>query len=279
MTNKIDLHIHTTFSDGLSTPAEVLDIARKKKLSGISICDHDNFAGYTVITELMRDNDPEIIPGVELSAGIGGEDIHILGYLFDPESDTFIKALEEFRNSRNKRGEKMLKKLKKLGFDISMELVKEIAGDSAIGRPTIADAMVKAKVIKKYDEAFSKFIGLDGPAYVPKYNLSPQDAIELIHAAGGLAFLAHPGVAQAYRYIDEFIGYGLDGLEVHHPYHNNYLRKNLAETADKKSLLKSGGSDYHGRERHHGNIGSQPVPGEWLVDIKNRLNQESRGEN
>ncbi len=271
MKNKIDLHIHTNLSDGLSSPTEVLDMARDKKLSAISICDHDNFAGYFAIMEIRRNNDPEVITGVELSAGKGGEDIHILGYLFDPESEAFVKALEEFRDTRNKRGEKMLKKLKDLGMDIPLDMVKEIAGDSAIGRPTVADAMVRAKAIKSYDEAFSKYIGLDGPAYVPKQNLTPKEAIDLIHDAGGLAFLAHPGVAQAYRYIDEFVGYGMDGVEVHHPYHNSQMRKNLAKMAEEKSLLKCGGSDYHGREKHHGKIGSQPVPGKWLVEIKNKL--------
>jgi predicted metal-dependent phosphoesterase TrpH len=277
--NKIDLHIHTTFSDGLSTPAEVLDIARNKRLKAIAICDHDNFAGYFAALELRKNDDPEVIPGVELSAGRGGEDIHILGYMFDPDSTEFARALEEFRDTRNKRGEKMLKKLKDMGMDVPMELVKEIAGDSAIGRPTVADAMVRSGVIKSFDEAFANYIGLDGPAYVPKQNLSPKRAIELIHAAGGLAFLAHPGVAQSYNYIDEFVGYGLDGLEVHHPYHNSRLRKFLDKTAGEKSLLRCGGSDYHGRERHHGKIGSQPVPGEWLDEMKKRRNSESRGNN
>jgi len=279
VTNKVDLHIHTTISDGLSTPGEVLEIACSKQLSAIAICDHDNYAGYFTATEQRHKNDPEVIPGVELSTGKGGEDIHILGYLFDPYSEKFIRALQEFRDTRNKRGEKMLKKLKAMGMDISMDLVKEIAGDSAIGRPTVADAMVRSGVIKSFDEAFAKYIGLDGPAYVPKQNLSPKEAIELIHAAGGLAFLAHPGVARAYQYIHEFVGYGLDGLEVYHPYHNSKMKKYLNKTAEEMSLLRCGGSDYHGRDRHHGMVGSQPVPGDWLVEMKNRHNQKSRGNN
>jgi predicted metal-dependent phosphoesterase TrpH len=276
---KIDLHIHTTFSDGISSPKEILDMARWKKLKAIAICDHDNFAGYFAIKELRSDNDPEIIPGVELSAGKDGEDIHILGYLFDPQSTAFVNALQEFRDTRNKRGEMMLKRLKEMGMDVPIDLVKEIAGDSAIGRPTVADAMVQVGVIKSFDEAFANYIGLDGPAYVPKQNLSPQKAIELIHAAGGLAFLAHPAVAQAYNYIDEFIGYGLDGLEIHHPYHNSKMRKYLNNTAEERSLLRCGGSDYHGREKHHGKVGSQPVPGEWLDEMKKRQIHKSRGIN
>jgi len=277
MSNRIDLHIHTTYSDGLLSPSEILDVAREKKLAAIALCDHDNYGGFLEINEITKKNDPEIIAGVELSTGQGGEDIHILGYMFNPASEPFKKALENFRERRNKRGEMILSKLKEIGIDIPLEMVQELAGNSAIGRPNIADAILKVGAINRFEEAFEKYIGIDGPAYVPKENLTPKRAIELIHDAGGLAFLAHPGVAKAYRYIDEFTNYGLDGIEIHHPYHNSQMKETLIDVASKKSLLKSGGSDSHGREKHHGKIGTQPITVEWLDEIKNRYNQERKG--
>jgi 3',5'-nucleoside bisphosphate phosphatase len=269
----IDLHIHSDFSDGLDSPEEIAKTARKKQFTAFAICDHDNFNGYFEAKKVLGKNDPELISGTELSAGRGGEDIHILGYLFDPESPLFKKTLKEFRDARNRRGEKMVLLLRKMGIDIPIELVYKLAGKSAIGRPNVADALVQTGAVRKFDDAFEKYIGLDGPAYVQKENLKPKDAIDLIHKAEGLAFLAHPGVANAIRHIDEFIGYGLDGVEVYHPYHNNRVRKLLNEIAEKHSLLKSGGSDYHGRGRHTGGIGSMQVPAELLDKMKEKLNR------
>jgi len=272
MSGWIDLHVHTTYSDGLNTPGEILDLARELKLAAIAIADHDNFGAYLEAREMLREGDPELVQAVELSAGQGGEDIHILGYYFNPESDEFSRAIEGFREKRNHRGAEMLKKLKELGIDIPLELVRQIAGDSAIGRPHVADAMVQVKAVSRFEEAFQKYIGLDGPAYVPKANLTPREAIDLIHKADGLAFLAHPGIANAVRYIDEFAEYGLDGIEVYHSYHNKSLRRRLSKIAREKGLLASGGSDYHGRNDNHGMIGSQPVPMEYLTAMKEKLN-------
>lgn len=268
MSARIDLHIHTTYSDGLTSPAHVLDIVRKKGLEAFSICDHDNLGGYFETRKLMMEGDPELVPGVELSAGRSGEDIHILGYYFDPDSKILVEALRRFREIRNRRGARMLQELKKMGIDISMELIEEIAGNSAIGRPHIADAMLRVSAINRYEDAFNRYIGLNGPAYVPKANLTPKEAIELIHGAGGLAFLAHPRIANAARFIDEFIDYGLDGIEIYHPYQHAGHRKTLSKIAKSKSILACGGSDYHGREDRYGMIGSQPVPPELLSEMK-----------
>jgi len=273
MAGRIDLHIHTTHSDGINSPEEVLEIVRKKRLAAFAICDHDSIGGYMELAGIIKKDDPELVPGVELSAGQGGEDIHILGYYFDSRSEVLREALERFRNNRNRRGTLMLKELKKLGIDIPMELVQKIAGSSAIGRPHIADAMFKTGAIKNYEIAFRKYIGIGGPAYVPKVNMNPKETIALIHEAGGLAFLAHPGVANAGRFIDEFSGYDLDGIEVYHPLHNNRQKKHYAEKAERKSLLMSGGSDCHGRHGHYGQIGSEPVPYEFLGLMKRKLKQ------
>nr|MBN2277592.1 PHP domain-containing protein [candidate division Zixibacteria bacterium] len=277
MPRYIDLHVHTTYSDGRDDPGGILRLARELDLAAVAIADHDNFGAYLEACNLLREGDPELVPAVELSAGQDGEDIHILGYYFNPKADAFSRAIEGFREKRNQRGEKMLNKLKDLGIDIPLELVREIAGDSAIGRPHVADAMVRVKAVGRFEEAFNKYIGLDGPAYVPKANLTPREAIRLIHQAEGLAFLAHPGIANAAVHIDEFTEYGLDGIEVYHSFHNNSTRRRLTKIAEKKGLLKSGGSDYHGRDDRHGMIGSQPVPLEFLIAMKEKVKLKNRG--
>jgi len=180
-------------------------------------------------------------------------------------------ALEKFREKRNLRGVEMLNKLKDLGIDLSYDYVKELAGRSAIGRPNVAEALFRTKAVKSYQKAFDKYIGFNRPAYVPKANMTPKEAMGLIHRAHGLAVLAHPGIANVGRYIDEFLTYGLDGIEVYHPNHNRSLQKTYLELTIKKSILATGGSDYHGREGRYGEIGSQPVPSETVDALKNRL--------
>jgi len=277
MPNRIDLHIHTFFSDGLASPKEVLEMVRQEKLEAFAICDHDNLSGFFEMRKLLTDGDPELIAGVELSAGGDSEDLHILGYGFDPESDVLKNALEEFRLKRDHRGKKMLAKLKEMRIDIPYETVMEFAGRSAIGRPHIADAMLKIGAVRSYESAFLKFIGNKGPAYVAKQNLAPGEAIDLIHRSGGLAFLAHPGVNNAARHIDELLTLGLDGIEVYHPQHNRSQCKTYMKMAESKGLLAVGGSDYHGREGTQGAIGYQDVPVALLEALKTKLALINRG--
>ncbi len=277
MPRRIDLHIHTLFSDGLASPKEVLGMVRQEKLAAFAICDHDNLTGFLETRMLLTDGDPELIAGVELSAGRDNEDLHILGYGFDPESDVMKNALEEFRLKRDERGRKMLAKLKELGIEIPYETVMEFAGQSAIGRPHIADAMLKTGAVRSYESAFLKFIGNKGPAYVAKQNLAPGEAIDLIHKSGGLAFLAHPGVSNAARHIDELLALGLDGIEVYHPQHNRSQSKTFMRIVEAKGLLAVGGSDYHGREGIQGAIGYQDVPATLLEALKTKLALINRG--
>jgi predicted metal-dependent phosphoesterase TrpH len=277
MPGQIDLHIHTTFSDGLAEPQEVLEIVRKRKLLAFSICDHDNILGYFAAKKLMTSSDPELIPGVELSAGRDIEDIHILGYYFDPDSAPLNRALEEFRERRNSRARKMLLKLEEMNISIPYELARKIAGSSGIGRPHIADAMVRVGAIKNYETAFAKYIGNNCPAYVPKENMTPGEAIDLIHKAHGLAFLAHPGIGTAGEHIEEFAEQGLDGVEIYHPNHSARQIDKYAETARRLRLLISGGSDFHNREGRFGMIGAQPVPYELLASMKEKITSIHRG--
>ncbi len=279
MSGTVDLHLHTNFSDGTKNPSEVLQIVREKNLTAFSVCDHDNIDGYFKIRSMLSPEDPELVPGVELSAGQGTEDIHILGYYFDPASELLKDSLEKFRERRNRRGLEMLNKLKALGIDLSYEKVLEIAGDSAIGRPNVADALHREGYVNSFDEAFRRYLGFHGPAYVPKKNLTPPEAIELIHDAGGIAILAHPGIGNAGKHIEEFIRYGLDGIEAYHPNHNRQLQINYLKYAEKHGLLATGGSDYHGREGRYGKIDCMKVPEELWKKLKERYLKKLRGQN
>lgn len=277
MYDRVDLHIHTFYSDGLNSPAEILDIVRSKKLRAYAVCDHDNLQGYREIKGLLKGDDPELISGVELSAGKGSEDIHLLGYFIDTENPALIGALADFREKRNRRGEIMLSKLKKMGVDIPLELVKEIAGNSAIGRPHVADALLRVGAVKSYEAAFGKYIGDKSPAYVPKENMSPAEAIALIHGASGLAVLAHPGIGDVSRFINDLVPVGLDGIEVYHPNHNSQHRAWYKKIAQEHNLLITGGSDFHGRDGKYGLIGSEPVDHNILESLKARYNLRNRG--
>lgn len=275
----IDLHLHTNHSDGTKSPSGLLAEVRKAELTAFAVCDHDNIGGYFAVKELLDQDDPELVPGVELSAGTKGQDIHVLGYYFDPDSEILAKALEKFRELRNRRGGEMLKKLSKIGINLSFDEVKEIAGKSAIGRPNVADALLRAGHVNSFDEAFQRFIGFHGPAYVPKDNMTPKEAIELIHEAGGVAVLAHPGISNAGKHIEEFIRYGLDGIEAYHPNHNGRLIKNYMNYAEKNNIIATGGSDYHGREGRYGRVGSMKVPSALFIKLKEYHEKNKRGRN
>ena len=279
MDETIDLHIHTNFSDGTKSPSEVLDIVREKKLAAFSVCDHDNIDGYKELKASLTADDPELVPGVELSAGQKNEDIHILGYYFDTESDLLMASLEVFRDKRNRRGMEMLKKMEGLGIKLSYDELKKIAGHSAIGRPNVADALHQAGHVGSFEEAFVRYIGYHGPAYVHKDNITPAEAIELIHKANGLAILAHPGIAKAGKHIEEFIRYGLDGIEAIHPNHNQRLQQSYLKFAEKNGLLATGGSDYHGRGGRYGDIDSMSVSAELWRKLKEKHLSELRGQN
>ncbi len=266
-----DFHIHTYYSDGINSPEEILDMAREKQLKSFSLADHDNIGGCLHLADILTKDDPELVPGVELSAGQGNEDIHILGYFYDPQSDELNSALQQFRDKRNQRGAEMLNKLKEQGIIIPLEMVQEFAGRSAIGRPNVADALVKVGAVSNFSAAFDKYIGYGSAAYVSKYNISPREAIELIHRAKGLAILAHPGIAGAGAHIEEFLGFGLDGIEAFHPMHNSRLQKTYQEFAEKKNILYTGGSDFHGRQGKYGQVGTVSIPDNTLALMKERL--------
>jgi len=270
MSGNVDLHIHTACSDGMRTPEEILAIVREKKLTAFSITDHDTLEGYHQTCQHLENGDPELVPGVELSAIENGEDLHMLAYMFDPDNRELNDCLETFQETRRHRGRLMVDKLNALGLEITFEAVEMAAGSTVIGRPHVAEVMVQFGHVSTFEEAFWKYIGTKGPAYVPKSKITPADAIKLVHNAGGLAVLAHPFIGDAHEHIESLAGIGLDGLEAYHYSHRKHQVNRIKSLAKRYDLFVTGGSDYHGRVETEGEIGSLQVPANVLENMKQK---------
>lgn len=266
--NYIDLHVHTSASDGIFSPKQAVEQALDLGLKALSITDHDTIDGYVEAAELVHDEDLEVVPGVELSCHYRGSDVHILGYFIDYENPEFVKKILIFRQERYERGEAMVEKLNELGINLSMDTVKTIAGKSTLGRPHLADALLKEEFVQTYDEAFARYLGYHAPAYVPKRVLTPEHGIDLIHLTRGVAVLAHPGTLKHDEYIPDLIDVGLDGIEAYHSQHsgNDVIRyKNLAK---KFGVIYTGGSDCHGPRKGKVLLGNQRIPYRVLDELK-----------
>ena len=273
MPRRIDLHMHTVHSDGVLSPADLLDRVRAGKLSAFSVTDHDTLSGWREIAMLRVDSDPELISGAELSARIDSDDLHILAYFFDPDDIAFNRALAQFQERRVARGKEIVDRLQKLDLDITFEEVARTAGDGVIGRPHVAETLFRLGHTKQYDEAFRKYIGNGGPAYVPKPRLAPQEAFDLVHAAGGVAILAHPAIGDMWRHIEQLVPWGLDGIEAWHYSHSSADIRRAKQAAKAYNLILSGGSDFHGRGTREAPVGTLAVPPECLDAIKQRASR------
>lgn len=243
---RVDLHVHTTASDGELSPQEVMRKAFKDGVEILSITDHDTLEGLEGFT-------PEsviFIPGVEISARFE-RTLHILGYGFDPQNDALRKTLSDLQRKRSVRNEMMLDRARSIGFELSMEELQEIARNDVIGRPHFARLMMRKGYVSSYEEAFEKYLGKGKILYVEKEKLEPERAIELILKAGGIPVLAHPyqtGLEgeEFEGFIKRLKGYGLKGIEVFYPEHTGRMMEEYLELSRKYDLLVTGGSDFHG---------------------------------
>jgi predicted metal-dependent phosphoesterase TrpH len=265
---RIDLHAHSTASDGTDPPAEVMRQARAAGLDVIALTDHDTLAGHD---EARRALPPglALVPGMELSCRLDGHSVHLLAYHVDPAHAGLAEQLHAITTDRVRRARDMVGKLRGLGVDITWEQVAAIAGDGVVARPHIARAMVAAGAVARPDQAFTaEWIGTGGRAYVSRYALDPEDAIRLVSSAGGVSVLAHPGAPQGGWVIgDEAVARlaaaGLAGLEIAHPDHDDAERIRLAALAATLGLVSSGGSDDHGSLTGH-RLGCETIaPGEY----------------
>lgn len=243
---RVDLHLHTNASDGQHTPSELVALAQRFDV--IAITDHDTTEGIAEAQEAARRvGSPLIIPGIEFSAEDEAGDVHVLGYFVDINDAAFQAELRKFRSDRFDRGQRILEKLAALGLPLDWDRVMAIAEGGSIGRPHIARAMVEAGYVETVREAFNRYIANDGVAYVARRRLSPEEAVHMIHAAKGVAVLAHPGLLPDHAaMVRRLIPHGLDGVEVNHPSNSEEVRLSLRALAREYMLITTGGSDFHG---------------------------------
>ena len=258
MSATIDLHLHTLASDGRLTPTELVQMVAKNGLKTISITDHDSTEGLAEAYEAVKEfPDLRIIPGIEMSADIPGDEVHVLGYFLDYHNEEFQATLSEFRRGRVDRAKVMVEKLQDLGKPVDWERVQDFAGDGTVGRPHIALAMVEAGYFKEPKEAFDEYLGNNGLAYFDRPKLAPAAGVEMIKKVGGVPVLAHPTFMNDMEAgISNLKKVGLVGMEVYYAQYDDDTVRHLARLAKEYDLIPCGGSDYHGL----GNSG-EPLPG------------------
>jgi predicted metal-dependent phosphoesterase TrpH len=252
MAERIDLHAHTVFSDGTFTPTGSVKLALERGLTTLAITDHDSTEGLSEAFAAADGNSLEIVPGTEFSTVWNGQGVHVLAYWPDLDNEEFQAELRRLREDRFTRGERMVERLRELGYPVTFERVREIAGGGAVGRPHVARALVEAGVIAETDEAFTpELIASGGRAYVEKHALDPFAALTLIKRAGAVAVIAHPGLWReglgvSDELIEELAANGLDGIEAAHSDHTPEMESRYRDMAGHLGLVATGSSDCHG---------------------------------
>ncbi len=243
-----DFHMHSTQSDGVLSPTELIDLAASHGVRVMALTDHDTLAGLDeAIAAAARHPGFTLIPGVELSCDVPGGEVHMLGHFVDRTNRDFVARLDRFRAGRVERAEKMVTALESLGAPIDWERVQEIAGEGSVGRPHVAQALMERGHVETIADAFDRYLGRNGPAYVEREKLTPPEAIEMIRNANGLPVFAHPSFTQDYEEVAASLASaGLFGMEVFYKAYPPDLVQSLRELAGSHGLFALGGSDYHG---------------------------------
>lgn len=269
-----DMHSHTTCSDGIMTPSRLMEKAEAVGLRAISITDHDTMDAYKVLKTEGYNGPVKLIPGIEVSCTEGGRDVHILGYYVRSTDTQVQEYITFFKTDRERRAREMVERLQRLRVDISFDEVLDHAGDAPIGRPHVAAVMVQRGFSKNLQNAFDVYLDTGKPAFVSKAPYTVKLAAEMIHGAGGIAVIAHPG--KTYHDPRLFLGLrtsGIDGVEVYHPSHWFVTREYYKTLAQQHGLLITGGSDYHGsRDYDERNLGVYGVTQEHLDAIMEKVN-------
>jgi hypothetical protein len=263
-----DLHLHTQFSDGTFTPEELVLRAQNAGLACIALTDHDTVEGCARAAAACAAVKMEFIPGAELTAEHEDTEVHILGYFLDAQNQVLLDRIAKFQAVRQNRIREMVAALNKLGIPLKAEAVFSLANCKSPGRPHVARALVKEKLIGNLDEAFEKYLKKGRPAWVPKTKMSALEGVELIHQAGGLAVMAHPGLNRTDEIIPGLVQAGLDGIECFHTKHSTVMTERYLEFAEKYKLLVTGGSDCHGFSKSKPLIGTVRLPYEHVQKLK-----------
>ena len=276
----IDLHTHTSASDGTLSPEELITLANKQGIEAIAVTDHDTIEGLPEALETGKRLGIEVIPGMELSVEYGPGSMHILGLLIDLEDKGLNDALTKLQESRSDRNPRIIEKLNELRIPITMEEVEKISGGGQVGRPHIAAALVKNSHVKNIQEAFDKYLKKGAIAYFERDRLTREKAADAIHGAGGLLILAHPGTlglnGSAFdNLLSELKDSGFDGVEVFYNNHSHVEEDRLMKIADKLGFIISGGTDFHGDIKPAIKLGvgygNMAIPYEVLQEMKERV--------
>jgi predicted metal-dependent phosphoesterase TrpH len=259
----VDLHSHSTASDGTLPPDAVVAAAHQAGLRAVALTDHDTVAGVPLATATGAKLGLRVVPGVELSAHERDREIHLLA-LHVTRLEVLESRLELLRAGREVRAARIVERLRSLGLDVTVDMVMKEAGDASVGRPHIARALIRAGLVRDLREAFDRYLGAGRPAFVPKERLEVREAIAITHEAGGLAIWAHPGSDGRRARLEPLVEAGLDGVEVRHPSHLAEDVNRLAALADFFGLVPSGGSDWHGSAEGLRTIGAMQIPSAWL---------------
>jgi predicted metal-dependent phosphoesterase TrpH len=265
-----DLHLHTNFSDGTFTPEELVLHAQMAGLACIAVTDHDSVEACARVSTAAAAVNMEFVPGAELTAEYDDTELHVLGYFLDEHNQKLLAEIAKFQVVRQSRIHEMVARINELGTPLKAESVFALANCKSPGRPHVARAMVKEGYVRTLDEAFERFLKKGRPAWVPKSKVSALEAIELIHQAGGLAIMAHPGLNRTDNIIPALVEAGLDGIECFHTKHSTAMSERYLEIADKYHLLVTGGSDCHGYSKGKPLIGTVRLPYEHVEKMKER---------
>ena len=263
---RADLHVHSTASDGSVDPGDLAALAAKAGLAGLALTDHDSVEGVARAAEAAAALGIELISGVELTGyaplGPGGRDVevHVAGLFVDVHSTSLLDKLRRLRAIRVDRIKRMAEKLRELGVEVEADAVLARARDGAVGRAHLAQEMVARRLCRSIPEAFNQYIGVDGPAYVPKERMTPPEVIALIRQSGGCSALCHPGLTAGMEdYVEELVAAGLDALEVHYPMHTAEDERKFLDIARRFGLVPTGGSDFHGAAKPNIHVGQEAV--------------------
>jgi len=274
-----DLHMHSTASDGMNTPKELVRIAAERGLRGIALTDHDTVAGLREAAEEAALVGLEFVPGIEISTRAGEKDVHMLGYFVNPADEIFLERLADLRGTRDQRNDLILERLRQLGVEITLDEVKERGGrplkpGESVGRPHMADVLVRKGYAVDLRDAFDKYLAEGAAAYVSPPRITPAEAADWIRAAGGVPVVAHPGLYGDDGLVREVIGTAkVAGVEVRHPDHDAAGEERYREMAREYQLITTAGSDYHGVRQgvvFHGELGEY-VAGEGVVNALLRM--------
>jgi len=271
MTNYVDLHTHSTASDGIYSPTELLHKAKDIGLRVLALTDHDTTDGLEEATQTARTLDIDIIPGIEINTDVGGGEVHVLGYFLEFQRPEFQAVLKVLRDARERRGQRMVELLNEHGVNISWERVREIAQGS-VGRPHVAEALLEAGYVQTTGEAFDTYIGRDCYAFVARYKLTPKDAVLLIASANGLPVIAHPielpGLDELRNWLPDLCEAGMVGLETYYGPYTPENERELLALAHEYKLIPTGGTDFHGPGIHPTPLGGRYVPFEAVEGLK-----------